>query len=586
MLFRSIRWRIAVPYLILIAMLLGGLGLFMRAQLRQVYIADLEARLEGEARLLADSLVAYFQTSDSDMDALARHYADLLGVRVTFVSRSGEIQGESHEERATMDNHLYRPEIQRALNSRDIGTSIRYSGTVNYEMLYVAVPVQKDDAILGFVRLAVPLSAIDAQIATFSRMIGVVTLGALVFAAILALLIAARTVVPIRQLTAMAQRLQEGEFTARLVPITRDEVRTLTITFNEMAGQLQEQITALRREQALLSALFATLADGVLVVNRDGRVQISNLAAARLLEQPAEDLDGRFFAEVARHHRLISLWHEALAAGREVLEAVELTSGTYVQVIITPLGQEEEVRDLYLVLLQDLTRLRRLESIRRDFVANVSHELRTPLASLKALVQTLQEGALQDPEAAPRFLTQIENQIDTLIQMVEELLELSRLESGHAPMRFTATPVAELIRPVLERLRPQAERAQLTLEVALPDDLPPVWVDGERARQALVNLVHNAIKFTPAGGWVRVTARREGEMVAITVADNGVGIAEEDLPRIFERFYKSDRARSTPGTGLGLAIVRHVVQAHGGQVTVQSREGAGSTFTITLPVAD
>jgi len=562
------------------------MGLWVRAQLKQVYVDRLESQLEGEARLLADMLGPYFQTPDSDMDALARRYADLLGVRVTFVAYNGKVQGESHENRATMENHLYRPEIQRALNSRDVGISLRYSGTVNYEMLYVAVPVKKDDAILGFVRLALPLSAIDNQIAIFSRGIAVGSLGALAFAALLAVFIAARTVVPIRQLTAMAQRLREGEFSARLVPITRDEVRTLTLTFNEMAEQLQNQITALRREQALLSALFATLADGVLVVNREGIVQMSNLAAARLLEQPAEELDGRLFAEAARHHRLISLWHEALAAGREVLDAVELTSGTYVQVIITPLGQEEEVRDLYLVLLQDLTRLRRLELVRRDFVANVSHELRTPLASLKALVQTLEEGALQDPEAAPRFLAQIENQVDTLTQMVEELLELSRLESGHAPLRFTAMPVAELIQPVLERLRPQAERAQLTLEVTLPNDLPPVWVDGERARQALINLVHNAIKFTPSGGWVRITARRVGEMVAIAVADNGVGVAEEDLPHIFERFYKGDRARSTPGTGLGLAIVRHVVLAHGGQVTVQSREGEGSTFTITLPVAN
>lgn len=585
MLFRKIRWRIAIPFLALMTVLVVGMGIFFSAQLKRVYLERLEAQLVGEARLLAEAWKPAFQHPETDMDALAHTYAERLNVRVTFINHSGEVLGESHEDRATMDNHLYRPEVQTALSTGDVGMSIRYSRTVDYAMMYVAVPVREGDATLGFVRLALPLTAIDAQIAALNRMLAASSLLALLLAFILALLISARTVVPIRQLTRMAQRLSAGDLSARLVPTTKDELRTLTLAFNEMAERLQTQIATLHREQALLSALFSSIADGVLVVDEEGLVQMGNLAAARILGEAMTELTGRPFAELVRHHRLISLWHEALSLRHEVLDAVELTPGSFIQVIITPLDETLPQR-LFLVLLQDLSRLRHLETVRRDFVANVSHELRTPLASLKALVQALQEGAWQDPEAAPRFLGQIEDQVDTLVQMVEELLELTRLESGRAPLRFATTSVADIVLPAVERLRPQADRAQLTLHLEVPNDLPPVWADAERARQMIINLVHNAIKFTPAGGWVRVSAVRQGSMVAISVADNGIGIPADDLPRIFERFYKSDRARSGGGTGLGLAIVRHIVQAHGGQVSVQSREGEGSTFTVTLPIAD
>jgi two-component system phosphate regulon sensor histidine kinase PhoR len=257
-------------------------------------------------------------------------------------------------------------------------------------------------------------------------------------------------------------------------------------------------------------------------------------------------------------------------------------------------------------MLQDLTRVRRLETVRRDFISNISHELRTPLAGLKALADTLRDGALEDPPAARRFLDRIEVEVDALTQMVEELLELSRIESGRMPLRLRPTPVAEVVLPPVERLRPQVERAELQLEVDL-DDLPPVLTERERMQQVVTNIVHNAIKFTPAGGRISITGRTmdvdqegrptgdlyglapenlsPGKWVVLAVRDTGVGIPAEDMDRIFERFYKIDRARSGGGTGLGLAIAKHIVQAHGGQIWAHSREGQGSTFYFTLPAA-
>ena len=235
--------------------------------------------------------------------------------------------------------------------------------------------------------------------------------------------------------------------------------------------------------------------------------------------------------------------------------------------------------------MQDLTRVRRLETVRRDFISNVSHELRTPLASLKALTETLRDGALEDPKAARRFLGRIETEVDALTQMATELLELSRIESGQVPLERKAVPAAALLLSAVERMRTQTERAGLVLRLDTTQDMTEVWADQPRLEQVLVNLIHNAIKFTRPGGEVVLSAQTEADFVRFSVRDSGVGIPAEDLERIFERFYKADRARSGGGTGLGLSISRHLVEAHGGRIWVESMEGQGSTFFFTIPIS-
>jgi two-component system phosphate regulon sensor histidine kinase PhoR len=325
----------------------------------------------------------------------------------------------------------------------------------------------------------------------------------------------------------------------------------------------------------------------VLITDDKGRVGLINPTAARLLRTNEEEAIGRSFAEVAWHHDLIELWQRACGRREEEDALIEMgLQDAFMRMIVSPL--ETSGRQDCLVILQDLTRIRRLETVRRDFLSNISHELRTPLASLKALVETLQDGALEDPPAARRFLAQADGEVDALSQMVEELLELTRIESGKVPLRLSETAVQDVVRPPVERLRPQSERQRLKLIVDLSDDLPPVLSDALRTQQVVGNLLHNAIKFTPEGGKVTLRARlqSDGSHVVFSVKDTGVGIPAAELPRIFERFYKADRARSGGGTGLGLAISRHIVQAQGGKIWAKSKEGKGSTIFFTLPVVN
>ncbi len=578
--FRGIRWRIAAPFVALILATMLGLTVFITSQVRRARLEDLETQLLAYARLMADSL----ETLPAEhLNALSKHWADLLGVRVTIIAADGVVVGESHEDRAQMDNHLHRPEVQQAL-AEGQGSSIRYSNTVGYEMLYTALPVRGANDTLAIVRVALPLRQVEANVSELRRAVLTAAFLATLGAVLLAVFIAERTARPVRRLTRAAERLAEGDLNARLLPTTHDEIGQLARTFNVMAEQLRDKVSTLAEERGRLAAVLDNMADGVLITDENGRVQLVNPAAAWLLGVSEAEVEGLSFAQAVRQHQLIELWERCHASAEEQIEAVEFSRHRlFLQVIVTPF-QVEGARG-YLIILQDLTRIRQLETVRRDFISNISHELRTPLAGLKALVDTLRDGALEDPPAAQRFLIRMDTEVDALTQMVQELLELSRVESGQAPLRLAPASVEDIVIPPVDRLRPQAERAELEITGLLPPALPPVLADVERARQVVTNLVHNAIKFTPVGGSVTVSAQVAGDQVVISVQDTGVGIPPEDLPRIFERFYKADRARSGGGTGLGLAIAKHIVQGHGGRLWVESVEGQGSTFYFSLPTA-
>ncbi|MGA2504930.1 MAG: ATP-binding protein [Anaerolineales bacterium] len=357
-------------------------------------------------------------------------------------------------------------------------------------------------------------------------------------------------------------------------------VEELSNAVTQLAQAELERTSKAETERARLATVLERMTDGVLIADADGRVRFSNPAAGRLFESP--DPDGRTVAEVLRHYKLVEAWRRCQQDRELLTESVELPNRRlFLQLVAIP----DQDTGGSLLLVQDLTRVRRLETVRRDFVSNLSHELRTPLASLKALTETLRGGALEDPKAATHFLESIETEVDAMTQMAGELLELTRIESGQLPLEFKPVPAGDLLLSAAERMRAQVERAGLTLRLDSPQVLTEVRADPPRLEQVLVNLIHNAVKFTNPGGEVVLSAQAEPGFVRFSVQDTGVGIPADDLERIFERFYKADRARSSGGTGLGLSIARHVVEAHGGKIWAESVEGRGSTFKFTIPVA-
>ncbi len=376
---------------------------------------------------------------------------------------------------------------------------------------------------------------------------------------------------------------------ARHAPLSMDssELEGLSIAVNSLILDFNQQLSTLNEEHEQLAAVLEQMADGVLIADAEGRVQFSNPAARRLFG--VRDANGRSLTEVMRYHQLVEAWRRCQETHELQSESLEVPARKqFLQLIVVP----ERHGSGSLLLVQDLTRVRRLETVRRDFISNISHELRTPLASLKALTETLQGGALADEEAGPWFLERINAEVDALTQMAQELLDLSRIESGQVQLELEDLQPKTLLESAAERMRMQAERAELDLRVECSDDLPFVRADPTRLEQVLVNLIHNAVKFTRPGGQVRLSAELvetgqagdgAGPMVQFAVKDTGIGIPADDLPRIFERFYRVDKSRTGGGTGLGLSIGRHIIEAHRGRLWAESVEGQGSAFYFTIP---
>jgi two-component system, OmpR family, phosphate regulon sensor histidine kinase PhoR len=356
------------------------------------------------------------------------------------------------------------------------------------------------------------------------------------------------------------------------------EIDELASVIESRRTTFTAEMTNLRNEKERLATVLEQLTDGVLIADADGRVQFANPAAGRLFD--VSNLIGQTVPQVVRNHQLIEAWKRCQQTRQLQIESVELPiRRQFLQLIVIP----DEHAGGSLLLAQDLTQVRKLETVRRDFISNVSHELRTPLASLKALTETLQSGALADPEAGPRFLNRIATEVDALTQMAQELLDLSRIESGQVQLNFESISPRKLLYSAADRMKTQAERANIKLNVLTADGLPKIRADKARLEQVLVNLIHNAVKFTKPGGEIALEAESVDGGIRCAVRDTGAGIPAESVSRIFERFYRVDSSRTGSGTGLGLSISKHIVEAHGGKIWAESLEGKGSTFYFFIP---
>ncbi len=580
---KSIRWRIAIPYILLAIVTIGGMAWFLTIRLQSEFQKVEKDRLLAESQLVAHEIVPLLEQGDwAKVDEQAKKFAKILGVRVTIILPDGKVVGESEADFAFMENHLNRQEVKQAVGGTP-AWDIRFSNTLLSHFLYTAVPITDAGKIIGVARLSMSLSSIQSTMQHLDRILLWIALAAILLIIGLAFWISEYTIRPIRQLTQAAAQVGSRDFSSSAILDRRDEIGTLSRSFQKMAEDLRLQFFELETEQDKLFATLNAMSDGVVIADKDGIVQLLNPAASQLFNIQESQAVGHTLTETLRHHQIVDLWKASRSSGEQQVMTIDLSAEKlYMQVIVTPL--RDAMQGAALFLFQDLTRVRRLETVRQDFISNVSHELRTPLAAVKSLSETLQEGAIDDPPAAKRFLSLMEKEIDTMTQLVQELLELSRIESGKAPFQKKLARVDSMVNQAVERMRHQAERAGLSLATSIPPDLPEVNMDSDRVMQALLNLLHNAIKFTPPGGKIDVTVRKMESAIEVSIQDTGVGIPEQDIPRIFERFYKADRARSGGGTGLGLSIARHIIEGHGGKIGLESQEGEGSTFFFTLPL--
>jgi len=563
-------------YAILIIAALGIVSAYLVGFVRGTYVSELELRVEHEALLTADR-VADLVIADADaLEDLVLRTNEAVKARVTIIDPSGVVLADSYESPTLMENHADRPEVTGAIAS-GIGRDTRVSATGGEQILYTAVPITVEGDVVGVARVAVSASDVNRNLNRIVWTVALAGLAVTVAAVALGVWIARRTLRSIRSVAEGATLLAEGDFSHRVVAAAdTDETKVLMEVFNRMADTVQTTIADLRDEHTKLLALVDTMGDGVVLLVSSGVINLINSTARRLLG--VGELGTAGSARVSDPD-LLALARLAIGEGERQQRDVELVPGPrYVSAIATPLEDGQ-----VLITLHDLTDVRQLNVTRREFVSNVSHELRNPLASMTAIIETLEGGASADPKAAADFLARARGEIEHMTALVNDLLTLSRIESGRDERQASRVVIADLLEDARRAIvTPTGTTAQIVVECY---GVPVTQADPRRLRQVLDNLLDNAMRFTPVNGTVTLRAWANGDLVHLTVSDTGAGIAPVHIPHLFERFYKADMSRHDPGTGLGLAIARHIVEQYGGQIAVRSELGEGSTFEVTLPSA-
>jgi two-component system phosphate regulon sensor histidine kinase PhoR len=582
------RGRLAVTAIAASAAALLAVLLLVGPALRDRAMERERDRLFAEARLIARVVqepIAQGQPTEL-LDRLVDETAREVAARVTIVALDGRVLADSAASGSALEaleSHAGRPEVRQAIATGS-GTSVRYSQTVDTDLLYTAILVRVGARPAAVVRVAFPLTGLEAEVRRFRGAVTAALAIAFALTALLSAVLSSPLAGPIREIMEGARQLAAGNFAAR-IPVRRaDEVGELAQILNHTADRLEERLAEGARDRARTEAILTAMEDGLLAVDHRGHVLIANEALRQHLglENPV----GRHYLEAIRQREVGEALAQVLATGRRAELEVELHHLRRAFALTgVPFPAFEGAPHGAVLTFHDVTERRRLERVRRDFVANASHELRTPLTSIRGFVEALEDGAVQEPPTAERFLGKIRTHADRMAALVEDLLELSRLESGERAPQWEQVAPAEVAQDVVASLSGLAERKGMQLELH-DRGAPAVTTDGERLHRILVNLVDNALKYTPDGGRVEVVVAPGPQGGALVeVRDNGPGIPSEHLPRIFERFYRVDKARSRElgGTGLGLAIVRHLAEGMRASVSVTSSLGEGSCFSVTLP---
>jgi two-component system phosphate regulon sensor histidine kinase PhoR len=595
--------RILLFYLIVTPLLVVVLELYLSDVIKKSYIEKLKDSLVIQCRLIADQI----PSSPDNLDDFCRTFKEKTGARVTIMSSSGFVLGDSDEPSAQMENHADRPEIRDA-DISEVGNSTRFSNTIKRDLFYLAIAID-GGAGKGFIRLSVPLNDIEAAVDSIRMRIIIASLAALFIVILIGLLQTRRITKSIEDITSFSQDVTEGKLTKRLFLKEKGELGELGKNISNMAQELDNRLKQMESEKTVIEAILNNMTDGLILTDTKGRIVLSNTAIKNFFGIESS-IEGKTLIEVFRKTELIDLIEGVVGGNEKISREIEVKhpKELYLMVNASPFYSYDRSGEISGVILtiHDITRLRKLEDIRKDFVANVSHEIRTPIAAIKGFAETLLEGAIDDKENAHKFLETIKNNSERLNFLVSDLLTLSRIELGDIKIEKTDVNLENVVDTVFATLKEKAEKKGLYLKKEIAPGVPEIRADRDRLIQILLNLVDNGIKFTEEGGvTVKVhmsksaepsekdvinlsplaSHRSSGDFCEISIEDTGIGIPKKHLPRLGERFYRVDRARSRDlgGTGLGLAIVKHLVKVHGWEMKIESTEGKGTTVSLILP---
>ncbi len=572
--------KIIVFYVVLIPLVFLPLGLYLSKSVKNYFVDRLEESLLIQSRMIVDELPSL--EKNKNLDVFASGIKAKTNARITIISHDGTVLGDSDKPSSIMDNHLQRPEIRKAM-VKNSGRSIRYSDTVKKNLFYLAVPIMDNGELKGFLRLAYPMTDIENTLYAIREKIILASFLALTVSIIIGLYLSGSITKRIKTIAEASKDIAKGNFHRKLFMLPEDEIGELGKNLNIMAEELEIKMKNLTREKEILEAVFSTMRDGILVIDVKGNVTIASPAINMMLGIQ-DDIIGRPFFEILRDPSVQDAVQEAGNTARTALREVEIfyPADRQLYITVTPL-QSSVLGAGFVIIVHDITTIKHLETVRRDFVANVSHEIKTPITAIKGFAETLLEGALDDKENAYKYLGIIKDHSERLNSLVQDLLTLANLDKGEVHLNLEKIDVGGLVDLVFLTLKEKVSSKDIKLLNEIPGGFHAITADRDKLTQIFLNIIDNAIKFTEFGS-VAVKADTNND-IKISVEDTGIGIGASDISRLGERFYRVDSARSRAlgGTGLGLAIVKHLVQLHGWEMKIQSEAGKGTKVILIIP---
>jgi two-component system phosphate regulon sensor histidine kinase PhoR len=585
---KRLLWQLFPSYLLIILLSLIAVTWYASNSLRNFFLDQTAADLLTRARLLENQILQFLGPFESNViDALCKEIGSASATRITVILPSGVVIGDSNEDPALMDNHALRSEVILAIKG-NVGQSIRFSKTLQKQMMYVAIPLKDSKKIIAVIRTSLPVTAIDDAIKSIQARIALGGLFIALLAAGFSLYVSRRISRPIEKVKEGAEYFARGDLSHRLPCTDLVEISSLADAMNEMAARLDDRIKKVVSQRNELKAVLSSMVEGVMALDMNERIVSTNKAAAEIFESSPEKLLNRPVQEVIRNPDLQKFLTRALTSEDNLEDDITLfqKGEQILYAHSAPLLDSSDRRRGILVVLNDVTQLRKLENIRKDFAANVSHEIKTPLTAIKGFVETLRHNKMENPEEARRFLGIIEKHVNRLTAIIDDLMKLSKIEQQDekSEIQIKNSSIKKVIQSAIQRCREQADAKQITIDLECDEEISAM-IDVTLIEQAVFNLLDNAINYSSEKSDIKISADLKDLALTIKIQDHGIGIPKDHLSRIFERFYRVDKARSRNlgGTGLGLAIVKHIAQAHGGHVYVESTSGKGSTFSLHLP---